>query len=581
MRIIGISASPGIAIGRAQWMRTEAAPAETRHVEPGQADAEAQRFDEAVRQAVEELEKIRRKMADEGRGQEAEIFEAHLMLLDDEELIGASRSKIKDESYAAESAITETADEVAEVIASLDDPYLRERAADIRDVSRRIVRILGGQSTPVAASADGDKRVLLAADLSPSDTALLDLSAVAGFVTAAGGKTSHSAIIARGIGIPAVVGAGSALADVRDGQWIALDGAAGTIDVDPEPSVVERYRKLADEAAMRAARYEAYRVKTSVSADGARVELVANIGAAEEAAAAKRQGAEGIGLFRTEFLYMGRNDLPSEEEQFEAYRKVCEAFGPEAPIVIRTMDIGGDKKLQSLGLEPEDNPFLGYRAIRICLDRPALFRTQLRAILRAGAYGNVKAMFPMIATVGEWRRAKAMLEAAKAELRAEGANFNEAIETGLMIEIPAAAMMADRLAREADFFSIGTNDLVQYTMAADRMNPKLGYLADPLHPPVLRLIDRVIRAAHAEGKWVGMCGEMAGHPLALPILLGMGLDEFSMSAGSVARARWLIAQLPQADLREAAAAVLDMEDAADVRAYVERHVPKAMETLES
>ncbi|WP_372631625.1 phosphoenolpyruvate--protein phosphotransferase [Cohnella sp.] len=584
-RLNGTPASSGIAIGYAKVLRAETESSEIRKIDPAQAEAEASRFDAAVASAATELEAIRAKLLGEGKTHEAEIFEAHAFLLEDEELVGVAREKIVAESYEAASAIRETAQEVAEVLGALDDPYLRERSADVLDVGRRLVRLLRGEQSVGAkdgadegASSEG-RMILIAEDLTPSETAGLNASAVAGFATAVGGATSHSAIIARSGGFPAVVGIGAEIMTIRDGQLVVVDGGNGVVLVDPDAAVLAEYEARREADSGRQAAYEAYRDRPSVSAEGVRVELVANIGSAADAKGAKRKGAEGVGLFRTEFLFMGRDALPSEDEQYEAYREVAETFGADAPVVIRTMDIGGDKELPLLELEKEDNPFLGYRAIRISLDRPEMFKTQLRAILRASAYGNVKAMFPMIATLREWRAAKALLEEAKRELSGQDIPFNPEMETGIMIEIPAAAMMADRFAREVDFFSIGTNDLVQYAMAADRMNPKLSALSDPFHPAVLRLVDRVIRAAHEHGKWVGMCGEMAGHPLALPLLLGMGLDEFSMSAGAVSRARWLLARLHQDRLRDLATAVFDADDAAEVKELVLREVPDLREIV--
>lgn len=584
-RLNGTSASSGIAIGYAKVLRAETESSEIRKIDPAQAEAEAARFDAAVASAATELEAIRSKLLGEGKTHEAEIFEAHAFLLEDEELVGAAREKIVAESYEAASAILETTQEVAEVLGALDDPYLRERSADVLDVGRRIARLLRGEQSDGAeeradegASSEG-RMILIAEDLTPSETAGLDASAVAGFATAVGGATSHSAIIARSGGFPAVVGIGAGLMTVRDGQLVVVDGGNGVVLVNPDAAVLADYEARREADSGRQAAYEAYRDRPSVSADGVRVELVANIGSAADAEEAKRKGAEGVGLFRTEFLFMGRDALPSEDEQYEAYREVAETFGADAPVVIRTMDIGGDKELPLLELEKEDNPFLGYRAIRISLDRPEMFKTQLRAILRASAHGNVKAMFPMIATLREWRAAKVLLEEAKRELSGQGIPFNPEMETGIMIEIPAAAMMADRFAREVDFFSIGTNDLVQYAMAADRMNPKLSTLSDPFHPAVLRLVDRVIRAAHEQGKWVGMCGEMAGHPLALPVLLGMGLDEFSMSAGAVTRARWLLERLHRDRLGSLATAVLDVDDAAEAKELVLREVQDLREIL--
>ncbi|SDS93960.1 phosphoenolpyruvate-protein phosphotransferase [Paenibacillaceae bacterium GAS479] len=629
MRTIqGIGAAPGYAIGLAKRVGAELSVA-ARSIAAEEAGREAERFDAAVAQASRELEAIRERMSAEGRQHEAEIFEAHVFLLEDEELVGVARERITEGLQAADSALWETAEEVALVIAALDDPYLRERAADVRDVSQRVIRILqgavdvgtateprvAGEAAMLKASVGREaerssleenagvgvtgatnaatvpgsivwedylaniqaplKQVLIAEDLTPSDTAQLDPEQVAGFATAVGGRTSHSAIIARSVGVAASVGAGEALNDIKDGQPVIVDGFSGEIIVDPTVEELERYHALEAEYRRSQAENEAFRGRPSISADGVQVELAANIGSAQDAVQAKKHDAEGIGLFRTEFLYMGRDTLPGEDEQYGAYRAAAEALGPDASVVIRTMDIGGDKELPLLDLPREDNPFLGYRALRISLDRPQLFKTQLRAILRASAHGNIKVMFPMVATLGEWRRAKALLDEAREELRAEGKPFRDDMEAGIMIEIPAAAMMADRLAREVDFFSIGTNDLVQYTMAADRMNPKLSYLSDPLHPPVLRLIDRVIRAAHAEGKWVGMCGEMAGNPLAVPLLLGMGLDEFSMSSSAILSTRALLSRLNQSELTALAAAALDLDSADDVRALVEQRVPQA------
>jgi phosphoenolpyruvate-protein phosphotransferase len=576
--IKGIAASEGYAIGRAVLLREEAVPEDIAYIETGEETAELNRFGSAVAAARSELLALLERMKTEGRENEAEIFEAHLMLLEDEELIGAAEERIRGQRYQAEAAMNEAGEEVAEMLAALDNEYLRERAADIRDVSRRVIRKLGygADSAKVQASAAeaNEKSILFAFDLTPSDTAQLDPSIIAGFVTAAGGRTSHSAIIARSVGIPAIVGAGEEALLIKDGQLVIVDGAAGLILINPEDNELDRYQALQQQAADKRTLLDQYRGKPSVSMDGHQIELAANIGSVQDARQAQVLGAEGIGLFRTEFLYMGRPELPTEAEQFTAYREAAEAFAPDSPIVIRTMDIGGDKELPILQLEKEDNPFLGYRAIRICLDKPELFKTQLRAVLRASAFGNLKIMFPMIATLGEWRQAKALLDQAKQELRSENIAFNEQIETGIMIEIPAAAQMADRFAREVDFFSIGTNDLVQYTMAADRMNPRLGYLSDPLHPPVLRLINQVIRAAHKENKWVGMCGEMAGTPVAIPLLLGMGLDEFSMSASAILPARALLSRLDRSKLACLAEAVLDLDDAEAVWSYVEQHVPE-------
>jgi phosphotransferase system enzyme I (PtsI) len=572
MFLQGIAASPGYAIGTAKVLSAKAVQFDKEQLDDNQLDNEITRFEAAIAATRVELEAIHDKLIAEKKEAEAEIFEAHIMLLEDEELIDRSKEQIRNEQINAEFAFFTTSEEIAEMISSLDDPYLKERAADIRDVSRRVLNKLQG-ITSVSLNDEAGNIILFAADLTPSDTAQLDPDKVIGFVTQAGGRTSHSAIIARSIGIPAIVGIGSPLEKaVKDGQTVIVDGTDGQVIIDPDGDTLARYSQLQQKQLEHEQFYQTYLNQPSISSDGVQVELVANIGSVKDAEQAAKMGAEGIGLFRTEFLYMDAAELPSEDAQFDAYRKAAAAFGSEAPIVIRTSDIGGDKEIAYMNLPKEDNPFLGFRAIRICLDRPDMFKTQLRAILRASSFGNLKIMFPMIAAISEWRKAKALLEEAKQELTDAGITFNKNIEAGIMIEIPAAAILADKFAKEVDFFSIGTNDLVQYTMAADRMNPKLGYLNDPLHPAILQLIERVITAAHANGKWTGMCGEMAGQKHALPILLGLGLDEFSMSASAVLPARALLAKLSQQEMKKVAQAVLELESAEEVRAYVEQHV---------
>ncbi|MBB3108605.1 phosphotransferase system enzyme I (PtsI) [Paenibacillus phyllosphaerae] len=575
MKIRGIGASPGIALGRVLLME-EASPegAAAASIEASAAPAELARLREAIGQAAAEVAALRDELKEKGREHESEIFDGHLMLLEDEELVDRAKQAIEEDLLSAESAVAVARDEIAAMLESLEDEYLRERAADIRDVCGRIIGKLSGRSNLLADSGNSEPVILVAGDLTPSHTATLDPQAVAGFVTLQGGRTSHSAIIARSIGIPAIVGMGGSLASLQGGEFVIVDGETGELHVEPDAATIEQYQARRASDLAKRQELQALMGAESVSLDGVHVELAANIGSPADAEAAKAKGAEGVGLFRTEFLYMGRDTLPSEDEQYEAYVSVAKTFGPNAPVVIRTMDIGGDKELPILDLPKEDNPFLGYRAIRISLDRHDLFKTQLRAVLRASAYGNLKVMFPMIATLAEWRAAKAVVEQCKDELRAEGVAFNEAIECGIMIEIPAAALLADRFASEVDFFSIGTNDLTQYTFAADRMNEKLTALNDPLQPAVLHLIERVIKAARAEGKWVGMCGEMAGQPHAVPLLLGLGLQEFSMSAGSVLQARALIRKLDQSRMAQLAAEALELESPEAIRAFVEERVPE-------
>ncbi|MHA0855321.1 phosphoenolpyruvate--protein phosphotransferase [Paenibacillus sp. CMAA1364] len=571
-KIKGIGASPGYAIGIAKVLTVTIAPIERLQLDTAQLNDEIKRFEQAIIATQHDLEQIHAMLIDQQKDHEAEIFEAHLMLLEDEELIDRSKDLIRSESINAEFAFFTVSEEVAEMIAAIDDPYLKERAADIRDVARRILNKLQGIDDTSLADETGPI-ILFAKDLTPSDTAQLDPNQVIGFVTEVGGRTSHSAIIARSVGIPAIVGTGDVLeGTVKNGQSVIINGTDGELIIDPDEGTLVHYTELQKLQSEQKDIYQTYLNKPSISKDGVQVELVANIGIVKDAELASNSGAEGIGLFRTEFLYMDREDLPSEEVQFESYRKVAETFNDDAPIVIRTIDIGGDKEVPYLDLPKEDNPFLGYRAIRICLDRPDMFKTQLRAILRASAFGNLKIMFPMIATLGEWRQAIAILEEVKLDLSKADIAYNNNIEVGIMIEIPAAALLADKFAKEVDFFSIGTNDLVQYTFASDRMNPKLSYLSDPLHPAIIQLVKMVITAAHAHGKWVGMCGEMAGQKHALPILLGLGLDEFSMSASAILPARALLAKLSQQDMKPIAEAVLELSSAEEVREYVEQHV---------
>jgi len=454
---------------------------------------------------------------------------------------------------------------------SMDNEYMRERAADLRDVSQRILKnLLGVEDTLVGDSKE--PVILVVHDLTPSDTAQLDKSKVKAFVTNIGGRTSHSAIMARTMEIPAITGLNDITEKVKTGDMLIVDGETGDVYVNPEQELIATYQKKLEEYEAQKAAWAQLINEPSVSKDGHHVELVANIGNPHDAEVADKAGAEGIGLFRTEFLYMGRDNFPTEEEQFESYKAVALTMDNNRPVVIRTLDIGGDKELPYLQLPHEMNPFLGYRAIRICLDQVDLFKTQLRALLRASAFGNIKIMYPMIATLKELRQANAILEEVKAELRDKGIAFNEEIEVGMMIEIPAAAVIADQLAKEADFFSIGTNDLIQYTMACDRMNQQISYLYDPFNPAVLRLIKNVIDAAHKEGKWAGMCGEMAGEEYALPILLGFGLDEFSMSAPTVLRARHMLKQLSYAELQAVAEHVLSLESGEEIRNYIKVNV---------
>lgn len=559
----GIAASPGYGAGQALVLRSRPERKGRQVIARSLVDTEQNRLTAALQRAGQQLIELEEKAQREMGADEAQVFAAHQLFLLDPEFGGAMTNLIGSGLVTAETAVHEVTDQFVAIFDAMDDAYMRERVADIKDVGGRIFDNLLGVAGPDWAGIAG-KVVVIAHDLTPSDTAQLDRSKVVAFATAIGGRTSHSAIMARTLEIPAVVGIQGLLDAAQDGHAVLVDGETGTVIINPD----------ADTAADFAVKAECYREQreslrrlvhvSSVTPDGHQVELGANIGKPADVATALANGAEGVGLFRSEFLYMDRTDLPSEEEQYEAYRQVVKSMGGKS-VIIRTLDIGGDKELPYLDMPKEMNPFLGYRAIRLCLDRPELFQTQLRAILRASAHGNVKIMFPMIATLGEVRQAKEQVRIAMAGLRQRGAPFNESVSLGIMVETPAAAIIACTLAHEVDFFSIGTNDLVQYTMACDRMNERISYLYQPLEPAVLRLIQMVIDAAHTAGKWAGMCGEMAGDPHSIPLLLGMGLDEFSMSPASVLGAREVITRTSLAQAREIARAALTKKTAEEVR----------------
>ena len=454
-----------------------------------------------------------------------------------------------------------------------DNPYMQERAADIRDVSKRILAHLLGVKIPSPATIK-DEVIIVAADLTPSDTAQLNRQYVKAFVTDIGGRTSHSAIMARSLEIPAIVGTKEVTSIAKDGDIIIVDGLSGDVFLNPSEEVIAEYRAKAEAFAAQQAEWEKLKDSKTYTKDGHQVELAANIGTPKDLEGVVHNGAEGVGLYRTEFLYMDSHEMPTEEDQFEAYKAVLEGMNGK-PVVVRTMDIGGDKELPYLPLPHEMNPFLGYRAIRISLHEPAMFRTQLRALLRASVYGKLRIMFPMIATLNDFRGAKALLEEEKAKLIAEGVAVSDDIQVGIMIEIPAAAVLAHQFAKEVDFFSIGTNDLIQYTMAADRMNERVSYLYQPYNPSILTLIKHVIDSAHKEGKWAGMCGEMAGDQTAVPLLVGLGLDEFSMSASSVLKTRSLISKLTLGDMQALAAkAINECATVEEVEALVAEAVSK-------
>lgn len=565
MNIKGIAASNGIAIAKAFKLIEP----ELTVVKSTIADVEAEinLYKEALVKTTEELQKIKVKAAQNLSEEEAAVFDAHINMANDPELLTQTTDKIKAESVNASYAFDEVSNMFITMFESMDNEYFRERAADIKDIKKRILAHLLGVKVNDPSTID-EQVVIIAEDLTPSDTAQLDRNFVKGFVTNIGGRTSHSAIMARSLEIPAVVGTKTILEDVKDGDMIILDGLEGNVIINPSADQVAHYEEVAQAYEAQKAEWAKLKNEKTVSKDGQHVELAANIGTPKDVEGVLGNGGEAVGLYRTEFLYMGRDNFPTEDEQFEAYKSVLEAMG-EKPVVVRTLDIGGDKELPYLHLPKEMNPFLGYRAVRLCLDDKDLFRTQLRALLRASAYGKLRIMFPMIATLNEFRSAKALLLEEKANLIAEGVTVSEEIEVGMMVEIPSAAVLADQFAKEVDFFSIGTNDLIQYTMAADRMNEKVSYLYQPYNPSILRLVKMVIDAAHKEGKWTGMCGEMAGDQTAIPLLLGLGLDEFSMSATSILPARSLISKLSKAEMAELAAEALNKSTVEEVIELVE------------
>jgi len=561
----GIAASSGIAIAKAFLLKEEKVIIEKTLI--SDTAAEVTRFESAISVTKNELETLRTHTEKTLGEDKAAVFSAHLLMLDDPEFMSVIKQKISDENINAEFALQEVSTMFITMFESMDNEYMKERAADIRDVSKRLLSHLTGIYS-ASLSDINEEVIVIAEDLTPSDTAQLNPTFVKGFVTDIGGRTSHSAIMARSLGIPCVVGTKTITSSVSQDDIIVLDALDGEVVVNPTDNTLSTYDEKIKTYLEKKKEQEKLIHEPSVSKDGAHVELVANIGTPQDIEGVIKNGAEGVGLFRTEFLYMNRDTLPTEEEQFQSYKAVLEGVKGK-PVVVRTLDVGGDKELPYLNLPKEMNPFLGFRAVRYCLENDQVFRPQLRALLRASIYGNLKIMFPMIATLDEFRKAKAFLLEVKEELVKEGYEVSNSIELGIMVEIPSTAVMADTFAKEVDFFSIGTNDLIQYTMAADRMNEKVSYLYQPYNPAILRLVKMVVDAAHKEGKWAGMCGEMAGDLQAVPLLLGIGLDEFSMSASSVLPVRSLLKTLSKKELEEAIPEILSLTSAQDVLKYVE------------
>ena len=567
LKLKGIAASQGISFAKA-YVFVEP-DLTVKEVKIEDVAAEIKRFEDAIEASKKELTIIKENALASLGADKAAVFEAHLLILDDPEFMGTVKTDIESKVINAEYAFKETSDMFISMFEAMDNEYMKERAADIRDVSKRILAHLLGVDLPNPSLID-EEVIVIAEDLTPSDTAQLNKKYVKGFATNIGGRTSHSAIMARSLEIPAVVGTSSITEDVKNGDILILDGLDGVVLVNPDEATTAEYKEKYAKFEAQKAEWAKLVTEKSVTKDGHEVILAANIGTPADLEGVKNNGGEAVGLYRTEFLYMGRDQLPTEDEQFKAYKAVLEGMG-DKPVVVRTLDIGGDKELPYLDLPKEMNPFLGFRAIRLCLEEKDLFRTQLRALLRASVYGKLCVMFPMIATVQEFRAAKALFLEEKEKLVAEGVAVSNDIELGIMVEIPSTAVIADIFAKEVDFFSIGTNDLIQYTMAADRMSEKVSYLYQPYNPAILRLVKNVIEASHKEGKWTGMCGEMAGDSLAIPLLLGMGLDEFSMSATSILQARSQIKNLTLAEMKELVEKAVMCATTEEVLALIEEY----------
>ncbi|KAF5039089.1 phosphoenolpyruvate--protein phosphotransferase [Sedimentibacter saalensis] len=560
----GLGVSPGIGIGNAFIIDKKAMNIERKHVID--TDSEIKRLRNALEIGKNQLNELYLKTLEEVGEKEAQIFKSHEMMLEDDTFSSDVEVRIKNENINAEFAINETSDTYIKLFENIEDEYLRERADDIRDVMTRVIKILLGINNTDYSKLK-ENSIIIAKDLTPSDTAQIDKSKVAAMITEMGGKTSHAAIIARIMGIPTVVGLENITNKIKPNDFVICDGKSGKVLINPNQKQLKYYTQKKEKEEEVGNELKKQIGLSTVTKDGFEVSLSANIGTPRDVDMVLENDAEGIGLFRSEFIFMNRELSPTEDEQFEEYKEVLSRMNNK-PVIIRTLDIGGDKNVPYIDIPKEMNPFLGYRAIRLCLGNIDVFRTQLRAILRASIYGNVKIMFPMISTMKELKDAKKILEEAKLELKKEGKSFKDNIEIGIMIEIPSAAIISDMLAREVDFFSIGTNDLIQYTLAVDRMNSKLSHLYSQYHPALLRLIKSIIENAHKAGIWVGMCGEAAGDPKLIPVFLGMGLDEFSMNAPSVLKSRYIIRGLKKKEMEQVAANTLNLENAVEVEDYL-------------
>lgn len=568
-KLFGIGASNGIKTGIAYLYRpiSISGKAERETIEESEISHELNRLEKTKEKSYRELELLIEKVKESLDSANVGIIKAQLEFLNDPAFYPEIGKKIEQKKYATEKAIQEVVNFYSDLFAGMKDEYFRERASDIKDIGKRLLLNLANEKRNQLSEIN-EKVILVTDDLTPSDTVQLNKEFVQAIITRIGGKTSHTAILARTLDIPAVLGMGENIDIIQNGDVLIIDGNTGICIVNPNHDEIEEYQRKAENELEAAQLLNEFAKRQAITKDGYQVEIAANIGNPEEAKIALEKGAEGIGLYRTEFLFMNNDHLPTEAEQYQAYRMASETM-KEKPLIIRTLDIGGDKELSYLAFPKEMNPFLGYRAIRLTLDRKDIFITQLRAILRASAYGNIKIMFPMISSLAELRSAKAIYEEAKKQLRDEHIAFDEKIELGIMIEIPSAALIADQFAKEVNFFSIGTNDLVQYTLAVDRMNEKVAYLYDYFHPSVLQLIKKTIEASHQARKWTGMCGGMAGDPLAAPLLIGLGLDEWSMDAGSISKIKQVISRLDRSVCKRLVEEVFQLGTAEEIRAKLQ------------
>ena len=565
IRFEGAGVSPGMACGRIHVVRDDMDDVSRYRIAPSQIPDEIGRFETALIQTRMQILEMQQRIAESIGAKDAAIFDAHLLVVEDRTLIDEVLRKLETELCNVEWVFQEVATRYAETLNKIDDPYLRERALDIQDVTKRVVRNLQGKA-PKTFLALSESHILVAHNLTPSDTASMNRANVLGIATDLGSRTSHAAILARSLNIPAVVGLHDITAKLETGQHVLVDGSDGLLIVNPAPETIGHYAELESRRARVVAQLKELRTTRSTTRDGRHIVLSANIELPEDVEAVAANGAEGIGLYRTEFLYLNRTTLPTEDEQFETYRKVAERVRPD-PLIIRTFDLGGDKLAPgTVDITDELNPFLGWRAIRLCLENIDIFKTQLRAILRASAVGNIKIMFPMISRLEELRGAKAVLAECHQELRRSGVPLDEEIEVGAMIEIPSAAICANVLATEVDFFSIGTNDLIQYTLAVDRVNEKIAHLYEPTHPAILRLLKMIAEAAHAHHIWVGVCGEMAGDVALVPLLLGLGMDELSAGATSVPRVKRAVQSLALPECRELVEETLKLNTSSEILA---------------